>query len=145
LLHTEKPADFLRWLLDEDRSLLDNAGTGYLPDFFEATQTNNALNLKRVYRQEDSDDRVTNEAIAAGTTTQNGNPDLAQTTIMKRSENGDTLIIELKSTMKRGNQSFESSASEKWYMSDNKRSLFIKQSSFSQRGIRNITLVYDKQ
>jgi hypothetical protein len=64
---------------------------------------------------------------------------------MKRSENGDTLIIELKSTMKRGNQSFESSASEKWYMSDNKRSLFIKQSSSSPWGIRNITLVYDKQ
>ena len=142
----KEPANFSgKWLLDEDRSLLDNAGTGYLPDFFEATQTNNALNLKRVYRQEDSDDRVTNEAIAAGTTTQNGNPDLAQTTIMKRSENGDTLIIELKSTMKRGNQSFESSASEKWYMSDNKRSLFIKQSSSSQWGIRNITLVYDKQ
>jgi hypothetical protein len=47
--------------------------------------------------------------------------------------------------MKRGSQSFESSASEKWYMSDNKRSLFIKQSSSSLRGIRNITLAYDKQ
>lgn len=142
----KEPADFSgKWLFDEDRSHLDNVGTGNLPDFFEANLTNNALNLKRVYRQEDSDNRVTNEAIVAGTTTQNVNPDFAQTTILKRSENGDTLIIESKSTMKRGNQSFESSASEKWYMSDNKRSLFIKQSSSSPRGKRNITLVYDKQ
>jgi mannan endo-1,4-beta-mannosidase len=134
-----------KWLFDEDRSHLDNVGTGNLPDFFEASQTSNAFTLKRVFRQEDSDDRVTNEAFTMGTTTQSPDPDFSQVTTLKRSENGDTLIIESKSTMKRGNQSFESSASEKWYMSDNKRSLFIKQSSSSPRGKRNITLVYDKQ
>jgi mannan endo-1,4-beta-mannosidase len=142
----KKPADFTgTWIFDEERSRLDNAGTGNLPDLFSASQTNDALILKRVYRQEDSEDRVTNEALTFGTSTQSGNPDVSQVTTLKRSENGDTLIVDSKSTMKRGAQTFESSAHEKWYLSDNKRSLFIDQSSSSPWGKRNVSLVYDKQ
>jgi hypothetical protein len=48
-------------------------------------------------------------------------------------------------TMKRGGQSFESNTLEKWYLSGNKRSLFINQTSSSFREKRNIILVYDKQ
>jgi mannan endo-1,4-beta-mannosidase len=142
----KEPADFTgKWIFDEERSRLDNAGTGNLPDYFEVTQTSNALNLKRVYRQEDADDRITNEAIIVGPSTQTSNPDFSQTTLLKRSENGDTLIIGSKITMKRGAQSFESSSLEKWYLSGNKRSLFINQTSSSFRGKSNIVLVYDKQ
>jgi mannan endo-1,4-beta-mannosidase len=143
----KEPADFTgKWIFDEERSRLDNAGTGNLPDFIGILQTSgNALNLKRIFRQEDNDDRVTNEVIPAGITNQTGNPDFSQTMTMKRSENQDTLTIDSKMTMKRGGQSFESSTLEKWYLSGNTRSLFINQTSSSSRGKRNIILVYDKQ
>ena len=142
----KEPADFSgTWIFDEERSRLDNAGTGNLPDVFTVSQSGNALGLKRVYRQEDSDDKITDEAIPFGTSTLTGNPDASQVTTLKRCENGDTLILDSKSTFKRGTQAFESSAHEKWYLLGNKRSLFIDQLSSSPWGKRNITIVYDKQ
>jgi mannan endo-1,4-beta-mannosidase len=140
------PADFSgKWVFDEERSILDNSGTGNIPYRIETSMASGSLKVKKVIVHEEEDATVTEEELPSVKNSAPGSGDFSGTTTMKRSENGDTLKIESKMSFKRGNQTFESSSSEKWYLSGNKRSLFINQASMSVRGKRNVTLVYDKE
>jgi hypothetical protein len=65
--------------------------------------------------------------------------------MVKRSENGDTLFIESKAIIKRGNQSVEMTTNEKWYLNDNEKEMAVNQTTASFRGKRNLVLVYTKQ
>lgn len=143
---TKTPADFSgRWIFDEERSLLDNSGTGNLPSEMEVTTSAGSLKLLKYIDHEEEAASVTEEQVPSVKTTATPSPDFSGTSSLKRSQNGDTLFIDSKMSFKRGVQTFESTTREKWYLSGNKRSLFINQVSSSFRGKRNITLVYEKE
>jgi mannan endo-1,4-beta-mannosidase len=141
----KEPANFTgKWGFNEEESLLDNSGTGNLPEIQEVTHSGNSLNIVKTTRQEDAGDRVANETFTIGEEKTSSDPGYSQIMLIKQSANGDTLLFDSKTTMKRGEQKFEMSSLEKWYVSDNKRILFVKQISTSFRGKRSVTLVYDR-
>lgn len=140
-----EPVNFSgKWAFNEERSILDNQGAGNLPDLLEILQDNKTVSIKKTYRLEDADDRITEEKLVLGGENKSGNPDFPQVTLIRYSENGDTILLESKMTMKRGTQSIYMTTSEKWYFSENERTLSIKQSSSTFRGKRNIILLFNK-
>jgi mannan endo-1,4-beta-mannosidase len=142
----KEPVDFTgRWIFNEEGSSLDNFGAGNLPDEIVVVQKEKSLNVRKTFIQETDEDRKTEEVLIIGAETGTSAASLPQLTKTSLSENGDTLSIETKTTMKRGNQSFENITSEKWYLSENRQHLSVRQTSSSFRGKRNIILVYDKQ
>jgi mannan endo-1,4-beta-mannosidase len=133
-----------KWAFNEERSTLDNLGAGNLPDLLEILQDNKTVSIKKTYRLEEADDRITEEKLVLGVENKSGNPEFPQVTLIRYSENGDTILLESKMTMKRGIQSIDMTTSEKWYLSENERTLSIKQSSSTFRGKRNIILLFNK-
>ena len=131
----KEPANFSgKWAFNEERSILDNQGAGNLPDLLEILQNGNTLNIKKTFRQEDADDRITEESLIMGGENKSGNPAFPQVTSVRYSENGDTLLLDSKITMKRGNQTVALTSDEKWYLTENGHTLLIKQASSSFRG-----------
>jgi mannan endo-1,4-beta-mannosidase len=141
----KEPANFSgKWAFNEERSILDNQGAGNLPDLLEILQDGKTLNIKKTFRQEDADDRITEESLVMGGENKSGNPAFPQVTSVRYSENGDTILLDSKMTMKRGNQTVAMTSGEKWYLSENGHTLFIKQASSSFWGKRNIVLLFNK-
>jgi mannan endo-1,4-beta-mannosidase len=141
-----EPVNFSgKWAFNEERSTLDDQGTGNLPDIMEVLQDSKTLNIRKTFRQEDDDDRITEEKLALGGETRSGNPAFPQIITVSYSENSDTLFQESKMTMKRGSQSIDMTTSEKWNLSESGHTLIIKQSSSGFRGKRNIVLLFNKQ
>jgi mannan endo-1,4-beta-mannosidase len=134
-----------KWIFNEDRSTLDNSGAGNLPDVIDIIHTGNSVNVKKRFRQEDSEDITTAEVLMIGAENKSGNPDSPQVTKLIMSENGDTLLTKTKVSMKRDNQIMEMVTTEKWYLSGSGKTLIIDLSSASFRGKRNLKLVYDRQ
>ena len=141
----KEPANFSgKWSFNEGRSILDNQGAGNLPDLLEILQDGKTVNIKKTFRQEDADDRITEESLVIGGENKSGNPDSPLITLIRYSENGDTILLDSKMTMKRGNQTVAMTSGEKWFLSENGHTLLIKQASSSFRGKRNIVLLFNK-
>ncbi|MCX6329425.1 MAG: glycosyl hydrolase [Bacteroidia bacterium] len=142
----KEPVDFSgKWVFDEDKSTLDNFGAGNLPDKMEIICNSKSLNIKKTFRQEDADDRITNEALVIGEENKSEYFSFPQITTVNRSEYGDTLFIISKATIKRVNQSVEMTTNEKWYLIDDGKEMAVNQTTASFRGKRNLVLVYTKQ
>jgi len=139
-----QPADFSGdWVLNEDKSNLGNFGSGNSANKMSVVQDGNDLSLKRSYIQEWSDPRITEDkitinAVAADTNAPNF-------TIAKMTASSDTLTINSKMTLKYGGQSFQMSTNEAWSLQNKGKELSIVQTSSSPRGLRKVTLVYDKE
>lgn len=141
-----KPADFTgEWIFNEEKSILDNMGTGNLPAGITLVQNNNDLTVKKLFLSEDSEDRITEEVLSPGKESKSGAENYLQTTRYNKSEKGDTLLIDSKVTMKRGEQLFNMATSEKWNLSGNGNELSIIQTSNNFRGKRVITMVFDRK
>ena len=140
------PVDFSgKWLFNEEKSILDNFGMGNNPDEMEVIQKDKSLTVRKTFIQEIEDVRKTEENLMIGVEAVTVSASVPQSIKTGLSENGDTLLITSKVTMKRGTQSFENIINEKWHLSENRKVLSVYQTSTSFRGNRNLTLVYDKQ
>ena len=133
------------WIFNEDKSTLDNSGAGNLPDKIYIVHDTNSVTVRKTYHPEDSEDRTTEDILLPGEENKSGSGNFVQTITMRMSENTDTMILDTKSTMKFGEQVFNQSGNEKWYLQDRGRELVIKQSSDYFRSRRNLILVYDKE
>jgi mannan endo-1,4-beta-mannosidase len=132
------------WVFNEDKSILDNSGTGNLPYRLKIEQTGNSLSVRKIFIIEEAGDQVTEEVLIQGKVNKSGTVNNPLITTMTRSENGDTLILESKATTSRGNQTVEMITNEKWTLLDQGKTLSITQSSNSFRGKRTITMIYNK-
>ena len=134
------------WALNEDKSLLDNSGIGYLPSRLKITQYENEIGIQKSFEEEFADDRITVDHLTLdGKDTKTEMYNTPVITKATWTEKQDTLIIESKASFKRGAQTIEMSSNEKWYFKKNGKVLSIIQSSNSYRGKRNVTLIYDKK
>lgn len=142
----KEPVSFSgKWLFNEERSILDNFGSGNLPEKLEITQTASDIKIRKTFINEDSEDRITDETLVPRIENRSGPENFQQFTALTLSENGDTVNIRSKTTMKRGNQSFEMASSEKWNLREKGKVLVITQSSTTLRGKRLLTLFYNKE
>jgi mannan endo-1,4-beta-mannosidase len=142
-------ADFTGvWVLNEEKSLLDDTGAGYLPARMEIDQTAALLVAKRITLVEYADDRVTTDSLALdGREMRSEFWNSPRVTTARWSADGDTLIIESKVALRRAGQASEMVTNEFWTLEEGGRLLFIRQLSgaFFGRGPRNITQVYEKR
>jgi len=134
-----------KWIFSEEKSSLDNFGAGNIPDKIYVVHDTNSITVRKTYHPEDSEDRTTEDILLFGEENKSGAENMVQTTLMRMSGNGDTLLLETKSIMKFGEQVFNQSGNERWFLQDKGRELVIKQSSDYFRGKRNLVLVYDKE
>jgi hypothetical protein len=134
-----------RWIFNEDKSTLDNSGAGNIADKIYIVHDTNSITLRKTYHPEDSEDRTTEDILLPGEENKSGSENFVQTIIMRMSENSDTLILDTKTTMKSGEQVFNQSGIEKWYLQDRGSELVIRQKSDYFRGKRNLVLVYDRE
>jgi mannan endo-1,4-beta-mannosidase len=139
-----KPADFTgEWILNEEKSNLNNGGGGNHPNRLIVSQNGENFTLKKLYTDEWSDPRIVEEKLRL-----NGQEVKAESadrsTVAKLSGHSDTLSINSKASMKFGGQSFLIQTSELWSLQKKATSLLILQTSTSSRGERKATLVYDR-
>ncbi len=140
-----KRADFSgEWVFNEDKSILDNFGTGNLPYKLEITQTANDLKVRKTIVYEDQDNKTTEAIFTPGKETKSVSENFPVVTKVNWSDNRDTLIIESKLTVTRDNKPIDMVTKEKWTLQDHGRTLSIAQSSDSFWGKRIITMLFDK-
>ncbi|CAN5322855.1 hypothetical protein BH09BAC6_BH09BAC6_17100 [soil metagenome] len=144
-LSLNKPSDFSgNWVLNEDKSTIDNQGAGNLPYKLSITQNENELETQKSFTEEWREDRVTKEKLGL-----NGEESrsvyFGAPLITTASRNGNDLIVTSKATFNRGGQTAQMTSTEIWQLQNKGKALSITQSSTSPRGVRKLVLVYDKQ
>jgi mannan endo-1,4-beta-mannosidase len=146
-LPVPEPADFSgEWILNEDKSTLDNFGVGNLPAKLTIKQDEKEMAIQKAYVEEFENGRVTDEKMTLdGQENKSEYMNSPRVITANLSADGDVLKINSKTTTRFGGQEAEILSDESWSLSNHGKSLTITQSSSSPYGKRNITLVYDKQ
>jgi len=141
------PADFSgKWIINEEKSMLDNFGASHLPFKIETVQKENEIIIKRTVLLEYADDRITTEKLTLdGKENKSAFMSSLQTTKAEFKPGGDTLFIQSKVTMQRGDQSIETITNENWTLQEKGTILSIQQYSSSFWGKRDITMVFDRE
>jgi mannan endo-1,4-beta-mannosidase len=133
------------WIFSEERSLLDNFGTGSIPDTMNIIQKGNNLALQKSFIEEYTDNRRTLENFTLDgkeiVSEMWGSPRITKA---YWSDNSDTLKIDSKVTFRRDGNSIDMKMNESWSLLDRGKVLSITQSSDSFRGKRKIVMIYEK-
>lgn len=143
----EGPVDFSgEWLLNEEKSTFDNFGAGNLPYKLMIKQFGNELSIQRSTIVEWGDDRVADEKQTLdGSESKSEVMNSPRITTATFGDNGTTLRIVSKTTLNRGGQTYDMTASEVWSLQKRGQVLSIVQTLTTFRGERTITMIFDKR
>jgi len=134
------------WSFNEDKSVLDNMGVGFIPAKLKITQFEINFNLQKTFTEEYTDDRVTVDNLTLdGKEFKSEMRNAPMITKANWSDKMDTLFIESIITFNRGGQTSIMTTNEKWSLQERGNVLSIIQSSDSFFGKRKITMVFDKR
>ena len=134
------------WAFNENKSELENARSGFVPDRMQVYQYGNNLIAEKRFVQEYTDDRVENDTLNInGEETKSQMYNSPMITKAKWSNDGDTLVINSKVTFTMGGRSMEMTTNELWTLSDDGNTLFIHQTADSFSEKRKVDLVYNKK
>jgi mannan endo-1,4-beta-mannosidase len=141
------PADFSgEWVIDEEESHFDNFGASSLPYKMSIAQNEHELTMKRIIVLEYADDRINEERLTLdGKENRSEFMNFPRITTAQFSEDGDTLVINSKVTILRGDQTIEMVSKETWTYGEQGAILSIQQTSSSNWGERNIRMVFNRQ
>jgi mannan endo-1,4-beta-mannosidase len=141
------PVDFSgEWMIDEEKSLFDNFGASNLPYKITVVQNANELTIKRTILLEYADDRIIEEKLVLdGKDSKSEFQNYPQILTAQYTEGLDTLVINSKNTIQRGDRTFEMLINEIWTIKEQGSVLSIQQYSSSFRGEQNITMVFERQ
>jgi len=134
------------WVFSEEKSQLDHYGASNIPCNLEIKQNENELTIMRTAIIEFADNRITEEIL-----TLDGSENLSEfwdspkVTLAHLSKNKDSLYIDSRVTLTRGERTFEMITKEKWVLQERGKELSINQYSSSFWGERNITMIFEKQ
>jgi mannan endo-1,4-beta-mannosidase len=140
-----KSANFSgHWVLNENKSSLDNLGIGSQPSKLEIIQDGDSIDIKRTMVSEYSDSRIMEQLLTFDGKEKEfkapfGNAPMKVSA--RLSAKGDTILIDSK--MSFGNRDLVTN--EQWSLQENGKILAITQTSNSFRGKRTITVVFDKE
>lgn len=143
----EGPVDFSgEWMLNEEKSKMDNFGVGNSPYKMEISQDNNELNTTKNFIVEWGDDRISEEKLLLdGTAMESTFWNAPRITTANWSENKDTIVVVSTTKFSRDERTFEMKSTEKWSLKKRGTELSIEQTSTSFRGERTVTMIYEKQ
>jgi mannan endo-1,4-beta-mannosidase len=145
----KQPVNFSgQWIFNEEKSQLDNSGTGNLPYHLVVIQNENSLAVKRTMVSEYSDNTVMEQQLTLDGKEKEFKAPFGNAPMLVKAHfpgNGDTLFIDSKITFTNGPRAGEWITNEVWTLKDNGKVLSITQSSATFRGKRLVTLIFDKQ
>jgi mannan endo-1,4-beta-mannosidase len=135
-----------KWIFNEEKSILNNVGASSLPYKIEIVQNENEIIIKRTVLLEYADDKTTEEKLTLdGKENKSAFMSSLQTTTAQFKQGKDTLFIQSKVTMQRGDQRVEMMTNENWILQEKGTILSIQQYSSSSRGKRDITMAFDRE
>jgi mannan endo-1,4-beta-mannosidase len=142
----KQPPDFSgEWVLNEEKSVLDNFGANSIPYKLNIFQKGNQITIKETKILEYADDEITEEKMTLDG--KEYESEFWHSTHVKtatRSKEGKTMIFESKVTFNIGDQKSEMITKEVWTLMEYGEVLSIEQSSVSFWGERNIKMIFDR-
>ena len=132
------------WVLNSEKSQLDDMGTQFLPAKLEVQQEGNDMTVARVYEREYEDPIVDEVKLTLdGQECKSQFWNSPRTTTAKWSEDGKSLNVQTKVVFERDGQTSELNINEVWSMKE--KALAIDHSSSSSFGDRKVTMIFDKK
>ncbi len=136
------------WIFDEEKSILENAGTTGLASQLEVALHERVLDVKRTMLSEWGDPTVRSEELTLDGRAKEvkapfGNRPRLVTA--RSSAVGDTLFVDAKMTFLNGGLPTEWTTSETWTLQQGGKSLSIVQSTTTSRGKSTIRAIYDRR
>lgn len=134
------------WAFDEDKSILDNFGTGNLPSMINVNQNGDSLTIQRTFVEEYTNPRIIIDSLILNET-ETKSEMFNSPVILKATWNSkfDTLLIVSKASLNFGGRTIQMNSEDKWSLRDHGKRLSIDQTSDSFRGKRKITMIFDKR
>jgi mannan endo-1,4-beta-mannosidase len=140
-----KPNFSGKWLFNEGRSKLDNAGAANLPYILNITQNDSTIKIQITTLLEYSDNSLTEESLTLdGKECRSEIMNSPKIMTAKWSGYFNELLIDSKVTLNWGNKPSEMIVNETWKLLFGGNCLSIKQHSKSFWGERNIEMVFDR-
>ncbi len=133
------------WIINEERSSLDNMGVSGIPYKLMIAQKDNNLEITKTFIVEFAENKITNEKI-----TLNGKEIKTEifnspgTKSANWNSSNDSLIIESKASFNRDGKPVPMVVNEKWNLLEHGNTLQMKQYSSSFWGERKIAMVFDR-
>ncbi len=148
-MQMNRGSDFLgEWTLDEEKSKLEDAGTGNLPYKIKIIQKEKDIAIERIRLSEYADDMfVKEDLLLNGGEKEFLSPfgNAPGTIKAYSSEKGDTLFVDSKISFKNAGKTNEWITKEVWTIQDQGKVLSVRQTSAMFRGKKTITAIFDKQ
>lgn len=133
-----------KWQLNEGKCQADSWGLGQAAYQMSLDLRDDILDVRKAFIVEWGDDRFEKETyVLDGTPVESIMWNAPQ--ITTSSWSGDTLVFNSRITFNRGDQAFETTNREFWFLEEEGRCLKIRQVSRSFRGNRDVMLVYEKE
>ncbi len=141
-----KPGDYSgTYVFNEDKSTLNNTGASELPYKIKILQDGNSLEIQKTILVEFVDNRIeTLKLILDGPELITQFRNSPMTTVAKLIAGSDAFETNSKVSFTRNGKTMDMLTNEKWYLTDNGKTLVIEQSSNSFGDVRKITMVFDK-
>lgn len=134
------------WAFNEEKSVLDENGTRFLPSIIKVTQKGNDITIEKTYQREYEDDFIIEEKLTLdGKECESEIWNSPRISTANWSEKGDTLTIATKISFERDGQTSEMVLNEAWILQEKDHGLSIKHFSSSSWGERKITMIFEKK
>ncbi|HEY5590214.1 MAG TPA: hypothetical protein VIK55_04280 [Paludibacter sp.] len=142
----QKPNFSGTWTYNESKSKLPESGFRMIASKITVAQDALALNIERVSKGRDGQERITKEVITLdGKECENVVfQDRKRKSTATWSSDGKSLSINSSMTFERNGESMVIKSTEVWLLGDDNNSLSLQSTSTSQNGELKATLVYDK-
>lgn len=136
------------WVLNEEKSTLDNWGVGFLPYKLLIDQNDKTISIQKRFIVEWGDDRIQTDTISLDGKENNSLAEIWKTPqimVANWSANRDSLIIGTKISINRDGNISEVVVTEDWQLEESGEILSITYNSKSPFGDRNIIMILEKQ
>lgn len=147
LLFAGDKANFTgNWLINEDKSQLDDMGMAFVPAVIELVQDASTIKIKKIFQREYEDDMEFEETVTLdGKKNESEFWNSPRVTVANWSEDGKKLTIKSDIEFNRDGQVSEMTIKEIYSYSADGKMLSVENSSSSEWGDRDITLAFDRE
>ena len=134
------------WLFDEAKSTLDEMGRAFVQTKMSITQSDSDMTIAKTFETPDQGDIVGEEKLTLDGAECKSEvwEDVPRTSTANWNEEGNMLKIATTITFDREGQTSTMNSNEEWSLAEDGKVLSVKQSSSSDWGDRNITMVFTK-
>ena len=144
-LEAPKPANFTgTYIFNEDKSTLNNNGAADLPYRISILQQGNSLKIQKMNLVEFGDNSIETLKLALDGSEIATKVENVPVNIIAKIIDSSTFGITAKTRLTNNGKTTELLSIEKWYLTDNGKSLVIEQNSNTPWGEKKLKMIFDK-